>query len=63
MANKRKLRPGVWAMVVAIWDIWRRLPPQQRKQTLAFARRHTPKLAAQIARLNRNRAKKKKLKK
>jgi len=59
MAKKRRFRPAVWTIIVAIWDIWRRLPPQQRKQTLAFARRHMPTLAAQITGLNRRRSKKK----
>jgi hypothetical protein len=34
---------------VAAWDIWRRLPPQQRRQLLKLARKHGPKLAAKAA--------------
>ena len=44
-----KLRPTPWAVTVAAWDIWRRLPAQQRKQLLKLARKHGPKLAARAA--------------
>jgi hypothetical protein len=51
MAKKglRKLRPTPWALTIAAWDIWRRLPPAQRRQLLILARRHGPKLAARGA--------------
>jgi hypothetical protein len=45
----RKLRPTPWALTVAAWDIWRRLPPQQRRQLMRLARKHGPKLAAKAA--------------
>ena len=43
-----KLRPGVWAVAVAAWDVWKRLPPKQRKQALSLARKHGPKLAKHV---------------
>jgi hypothetical protein len=46
----RKLRPSPWAITIAAWDIWRRLPAQQRRQILKLARKHGPKLAARAAR-------------
>ena len=46
MARSRKLRPTPWALTIAAWDIWRRLPPAQRRQLLILARKHGPKLAA-----------------
>jgi hypothetical protein len=48
MALKTKFRPTAWALVVAAWDVWRRLPAKQRKQALGLARQHGPKIAKQI---------------
>jgi hypothetical protein len=45
----RKFRPTPWALTVAAWDIYRRLPPQQRRQLMKLARKHGPKLAARAA--------------
>jgi hypothetical protein len=44
MARKFKLRPSAWAVAVAAWDVWRRLPPKQRQQALGLARKHGPKV-------------------
>ena len=49
MARFPKLRPSPWALTIAVWDIWRRLPPQQRRQLVKLARQHGPKLAARAA--------------
>jgi hypothetical protein len=48
----RRLRPGIRPIGVALtaWDIWRRLPPRQRKQILNIARKHGPKMAARVLR-------------
>jgi hypothetical protein len=51
----RKLRPTPWALAIGAWDIWRRLPPQQRRQLMKLARRHGPKLAARAAKAARRR--------
>lgn len=51
----RKLRPAPWALMVAAWDIWRRLPPRQRRQAVELARKHGPKLAAKAAKAARRR--------
>ena len=53
MALKKKLRPTAWALAVAAWDVWRRLPPKQRKQALGLARQHGPKIAKQIVKARR----------
>ncbi len=45
----RRLRPTPWALTIAAWDIWRRLPPAQRRQLVMAARRHGPRLAARAA--------------
>lgn len=53
MARKglRRLRPTPWALTIAAWDIWRRLPPAQRRQLLILARRHGPRLAKGAAKV------------
>ena len=58
MAKKVKLRPTTWGLVVAAWDVWRRLPPKQRQQALALARRHGPKVAKQVVQTTRRGTKK-----
>jgi hypothetical protein len=56
MAGKfRKLRPSPWAITIAAWDIYRRLPPAQRRQLVNLARKHGPKLAARAARASTSR--------
>ena len=61
MARKglRKLRPTPWALTIAVWDIWRRLPPAQRRQLLMLARRHGPKLAGRAAKVATDRRRRK----
>jgi len=49
VARFGKFRPTPWALTIAAWDIWRRLPPQQRRQLAKLARTHGPKLAARAA--------------
>ena len=39
-------RPGAVGLALAAYDIWRRIPPAQRKQILLATRRHGPRLAA-----------------
>lgn len=51
MAKLRKFRPTPWALTVAAWDIWRRLPPAQRRQLMKLARKHGPQLAARAAKV------------
>jgi hypothetical protein len=44
----RKLGP--LGLALTAWDIWRRLPPRQRKQVINIARKHGPKVAARVLR-------------
>ncbi len=53
MAKKLKLRPTAWALAVAAWDIWRRLPAKQRQQAMGLARKHGPTIAKQIVKTRR----------
>jgi hypothetical protein len=55
MARLRKLRPGPVGLALAVWDVWRRLPPKQRRQVMSLAREHGPKLAAKAAGARRRR--------
>ncbi len=41
-------RLGPLGIALTAWDIWRRLPPAQRKQVLNIARIHGPKVAARV---------------
>jgi hypothetical protein len=43
-------RVGPVGLALTAWDIWRRLPPRQRKQIINIARRHGPKVAARVLR-------------
>jgi len=48
-----KLRPGPVGVAIAMYDVWRRLPPKQRKQVLTLARKHGPRAAAKLIELRR----------
>jgi hypothetical protein len=39
-------RAGPIGLALTAYDIWRRIPPAQRRQILAATRRHGPRLAA-----------------
>jgi hypothetical protein len=41
-------RAGPLGVALTAWDLWRRLPPRQRKQVLDLARKHGPKVAARV---------------
>jgi hypothetical protein len=45
-----KKRFGPIGIALTAWDIWRRLPPRQRKQVLNIARKHGPRVAARVMR-------------
>jgi len=49
MAKKLKLRPSAWALLVATWDIYRRLPPKQRQRLHGLALKHGTKAAKKVA--------------
>jgi hypothetical protein len=46
MARPRFFGPITIALTA--WDIWRRLPPRQRKQLINIARTHGPRVAARV---------------
>jgi hypothetical protein len=53
MPRLGKLRPGPIGIAITLYDVWRRLPPKQRKQALTLARKHGPKAAAKLMELRR----------
>jgi hypothetical protein len=53
MPRLGKLRPGPVGIAITLYDVWRRLPPKQRKQVLTLARKHGPKAAAKLIELRR----------
>jgi hypothetical protein len=42
-------RVGAVGIALTAWDIWRRLPPEYRKQILDVTRKHGPRLAMTAA--------------
>lgn len=51
MPRLGKLRPGPVGIAITLYDVWRRLPPKQKKQVLRLARTHGPKAAAKLIEL------------
>jgi hypothetical protein len=39
-------RAGVFGLALGAYDVWRRLPPAQRRRIVAMTREHGPRLAA-----------------
>lgn len=48
----RKLGPV--GLAVTAWELWRRLPPEYRRQITAATRKHGPRLAATAAKRYRD---------
>ncbi len=55
MARLGKFRPGPVGVAITVFDLWRRLPPKQRKLALQLARKHGPKAAAKLMQFQRAR--------
>ena len=49
----RKLGPV--GIALTTWDLWRRLPPEYRRQVMAVATKHGPRVAAMAAQRYRER--------
>jgi len=52
---RSKLRPAPLAMTVAMYDIWKRLTPAQRRKIMGMVRRHGPTVIAKANELRRKR--------
>ena len=48
-------RVGAIGLALTVWDVWRRLPPWQRRWMAAQARRHGPRVARAVWSAQRNR--------
>jgi hypothetical protein len=46
-------RPGAIGLALAAYDLWRRVPPKQRRQLFNAARKHAPRLAAEAVKRGR----------
>jgi hypothetical protein len=55
VARLGKIRPGPIGVAITIFDIWRRLPPKQRKLAVQLARKHGPKAAKKLMQVQRAR--------
>jgi len=48
-------RAGAIGTALTVWDLWRRLPPKQRRFLMKQARTHGPRLAKQALAASKNR--------
>jgi hypothetical protein len=55
VARIGKFRPGAVGVALAMYDVWRRLPPRQRKQLMQLARTHGPTVARRVMEMQRAR--------
>jgi hypothetical protein len=46
-------RFGPLSTALLVWDVWKRIPPKQRRMLLAQARKHGPRLAKQAYKARR----------
>jgi len=53
VARLSRLRPGPVGIALAMYDVWRRLPPSQRQQMIRLARKHGPAAAAKVLQMRR----------
>jgi hypothetical protein len=55
VARVGRLRPGPVGFALALYDVWRRLPPKQRQQLIKLARKHGPTAARRVLEFQRAR--------
>jgi hypothetical protein len=55
MARLGKFRPGPIGVAIAMFDVWRRLSPRQRKLALKLAKKHGPNAAKKLMQFQRGR--------
>jgi hypothetical protein len=54
---KLNSRTGAFGMALTLFDLWRRLPPRQRRWVFKQARKHGPRVAKQVIAVQRGRKK------
>lgn len=47
-ASKLTRKAGPIGMALMVWDVWRRIPPKQRRWLFKQARTHGPRVAKQV---------------
>jgi hypothetical protein len=57
MPPKLTRRLGPLGLALTAWDVWRRLPPRQRRWVFKQARKHGPRIAKQVVAAQRGRKK------
>jgi hypothetical protein len=55
VARVGRLRPGPVGFALALYDVWRRLPPKQRQQVIRLMRKHGPTAARKAVEFQRTR--------
>ena len=55
MPRLGRIRPGPIGIAITLFDVWRHLPPKQRKQVLSLALVHGPRAAAKLIEAQRKR--------
>ena len=53
LGGKLGRRAGPWGTALAIWELWKRIPPKHRKRLIQQARKHGPRLAKQAIKARR----------
>ncbi|HZO98268.1 MAG TPA: hypothetical protein VFB42_12940 [Gaiellaceae bacterium] len=48
-------RAGAWGTALAVWDLWKRIPPKHRRRLLRQARKHGPRLVKTVYAARRKR--------
>jgi hypothetical protein len=48
VAKNLTRRAGPIGMALMLWDVWRRVPPRQRRWLFKQARKHGPRVAKQV---------------
>jgi hypothetical protein len=56
VARLGKFRPGPIGVAIAMYNVWRKLSPKQRKLVVQLARKHGPKAAKKVMQYQRRRA-------
>ncbi|HEX6839233.1 MAG TPA: hypothetical protein VF334_21800 [Polyangia bacterium] len=54
---KLSRRTNAIGMALTVWDLWRRMPPRQRRWVFKQARKHGPRIAKNVMAAQRARKK------
>jgi hypothetical protein len=54
MARLFRRGAGPIGIALTTWELWRRLPPEYRRQIVRATRKHGPRILAELRRLKRD---------